>query len=320
VSGAQERPCVVHLVRAANGLDTFSGFLDAIAAHPPGADHDLVLAMKGFSGPRAAEPYLELASGLAPEALFFSDEGFDLGVYIAVAARLERQRYCFTNSFSRPLAAGWLAMLDSALAEPATGLVGATGSWASTRSWMAHVLRLPNAYRGVLPAPEKAIEHFMAIEASRSDALPAPSDTRSATATLLARLRTVGEIPGQTLPYERFPAYHVRTNAFMINGATLSGLDLPSVGTKRDVYLIESGRRSITRQVQRAGLRTLVVDRLGETYEHQRWHLSDTFWQGSQQGLLVADNQTRCYEEGDFERRSVLSQFAWGKEAKPARP
>ncbi len=67
----------------------------------------------------------------------------------------------------------------------------------------------------------------------------------------------------------------------MIAHSTLAGLRLHEVREKADAYALESGRHSLTRQVQRDGLRAVVVDRAGENYEQDRWHLSHTFWQGS---------------------------------------
>ena len=69
-----------------------------------------------------------------------------------------------------------------------------------------------------------------------------------------------------------------------------------AVCRKQDAYLIEHGRQSITRQIQRMGLRTLVVDRDGTSYDHDKWYLSGTFWQRDQEGLLIDDNQTQSSE------------------------
>jgi hypothetical protein len=276
---------------------------------------DLVLAMKGFARAEDADPYLAQARHLRPEVLYFNDEGLDLGVYIAAAAQLRRDRYCFMNSYSEPLAESWLAGLDAALAQPRVGLVGATGSWASTRSWVAYSLRLPSAYRGVLPPRQIARKAFASIDLERSGAAQ-PSRAES----LLAKLRVLGQMPEQILAFEPFPAYHIRTNAFMITHATLSRLRLHAVQDKFDAYLLENGRQSITRQVHGLGLRTLVVDRAATSYDHDRWHLSRTLWQGAQEGLLVADNQTRSYAAGDADRRRLLSGFAWGQCADPTEP
>jgi hypothetical protein len=313
------RPCIVHLVRAANGKATFEAFVEAMHRYPPGVECDFVLAMKGFAGHRDAQPYVELAQDLSPEHLYFGDDGLDLTVYFAAAARLRRDRYCFLNSFSQPLIEGWLAKLDAPLAQAGVGMTGATGSWASSFSRMAHLLYIPSAYRGVLPERRVALEQFIAIDLELRGEV-GPSSARPGHSRLAAKLRALRDVPGETLPFERFPAYHVRTNAFMISHATLAQLRLHAVRKKRDAYLLEHGRQSITRQVQRLGLRTLVVDRHGVAYDHDQWYRSRTFWQGEQEGLLVADNQTRRYADADPDRRRLLSGFAWGMQADPTVP
>ena len=87
-----------------------------------------------------------------------------------------------------------------------------------------------------------------------------------------------------------------------------------------DAYRLENGRHNLTRQVQAMGLRTLVVARDGSRYDPEQWPLSRTLWQGDQEGLLVADNQTRSYAVGGLERRRLLSGFAWGPRADPSPP
>ena len=86
-----------------------------------------------------------------------------------------------------------------------------------------------------------------------------------------------------------------------------------------DAYALESGRHSLTRQVQALGLHALVVARDGSIYEEREWDASRTFWQGEQEGLLIADNQTRSYAAGSASRRWLLSSFAWGPKADPRR-
>jgi hypothetical protein len=61
------------------------------------------------------------------------------------------------------------------------------------------------------------------------------------------------------------------------------------------------------------GLRALVVDRDGIAHEPRRWPDSATFWQGRQERLLVADNQTGAYARGGAERRAILAALAWGR-------
>jgi hypothetical protein len=331
-SSAPTPPCVVHVVRAANGPAPFRAFVEAMRKCPPG-DHELVLAFKGFPSREHAEPYLKDACGLNAEVLFFDDTGFDLGVYFAAAARLKRERYCFLNSFSEPLLEGWLTRLDTALEHSDVGMVGASGSWNSSRSWLLYSLRLPSPYTRLLPSRGSMREEFARLDSERAAAAgPAhvsdgsagaddrPSKAASADAGLRlprAAINALSELPGQIRNFEAFPAHHLRTNAFMIAHSTLAALRLHKVCEKADAYVFESGRDSLTRQVQRTGLRAVVVDRDGEAYDQDRWHHSRTFWQGSQEGLLVADNQTRYYERGGVDRRRLLSTLAWGSCADP---
>jgi hypothetical protein len=300
----------VHLVWAPLGLGPLREFAQALRAHAPGVDYRLALALNGFASASQAVPYLEEVADLEPEVLFFSG-GLDLAVYFAVAARLRGDRYCFMNSYSRPLVDGWLAKLDGALAQSGAGLVGATGSWASPRSWMAHSIGLPSAYRGVMPAPRIARTQLLAAELDHAEVDHAEAEPRSGRETLRARRTALRQL----LQLECFPAHHLRTNAFMVSHAVLQRLRLRKIRSKVDAYALEHGRESITRQVQRMGLGTLVVDRQGAVYEHVEWDLSRTFWQGGQEGLLVADNRTLAYQRGDRARRRVLAAYAWGARA-----
>ncbi len=205
--------------------------------------------------------------------------------------------------------------LDAALKLPGVGMAGATGSWASIPSWWAYSLHLPSAYGGLLPKPRVARQLRLAIELER-----AGTDKRAAADTLRTRLGALRELPDQITHLQRFPSQHLRTNAFMITHDLLQRLRLHAVHSKTDAYLLESGRNSLTRQVQRLGLRTVVVDRAGSVYDHEHWDRSQTLWQGDQEGLLVADNQTLAYERGSAERRRFLSAYAWGWGGNPSLP
>jgi hypothetical protein len=268
-----------------------------------------VLALKGFRSLEEARPCLDEFAGLEAEALFFADTGLDLGVYLAAAARLRSARYCFLNSYSVPLVDGWLAKLDAALTPAGVGVAGASGAWISSRSWVAYSLGLPSAYRGLLPRPSVVRRALRATapEQATDKAGPRLEALRARATTL----RLLGE-------QQRFPAYALRTNAFTISHVTLRLLRLSSVKGRVDSLALESGRDSITQQLQQLGLRTVVVDRFGDAFDHECWDRSFTFWQGDQQGLLVADNRTRVYERADLELRRVLSSLTWGEQAEPA--
>lgn len=300
-------PCIVHLVRAANGPRSLREFAEALRRHDPGIEHELVLAMKGFRSRAEAAPYLEQVADLAPTVLFFPDVGFDTGVFLATAARLRRARYCFMNSHIRPVDDGWLAKLDAALDRPRVGAVGPFGSWASFHSWLTYSMGLPSAYRGVLPPPQVARRLLLEIDFEQQGI-----ERRTVLGRLRTRLALLAQAPEELLDFEPFPAHHLRTSSFMIPHAILRELRLFTVRRKIDAYALESGSQNITCQVEQLGLRALVVDSTGAVYEREEWDRSGTLWQGEQERLLIADNRTLSYERGDLARRRLLSGLAWG--------
>jgi hypothetical protein len=296
--------CVVHLVRARNGLEPLHTFLDTYRRHEAGIDHELVLLLKGFGDEAAAADHVRAARDLHPRTIHVSDAGFDLDAYATAAQRLNRTRYCFLNSFSRVLADRWLASLAAAHAEGA-GLVGASGSWASMLSYSLFHLGLPSAYRATLGPRTEAIAQFEALDHDRTGARFTGGPRQR-----LGRLRVLLDM---SVGFERFPAPHVRTNAFLIGHEMLGELVLADARRKVDAHRLESGRRSITRQVQALGRRAVVVNRAARAYEWPDWPASETFWRGDQAGLLVADGQTDDYMRADPRRRRLLSSFAWGE-------
>jgi hypothetical protein len=311
-----DAPCIVHLVRAANGLGSLREFVAAMRAHPPGIEHQLVLAMKGFASASEAAPYIEAAGDLEPEIEFFPDHGLDFGLYFAAAARLRRARYCFVNSHTRPTVDGWLAKLDAALELPDVGVAGATGSWSSFHSWIMYSLGLPSAYRGALPPIRQARELLLEVDFEQLGV-----ERRSKLDDLRVRLQLLSQVPEELLSFPPFPAPHLRNTAMLVSHAVLSNLRLVVVRNKMDTYALESGPLNITQQVREMGLRTLVVDCAGAVYEPGEWYRSGTLWQADQERLLAVDNRTRAYERGDIERRRVLAGLAWGMhaDAGPAR-
>jgi hypothetical protein len=114
-----------------------------------------------------------------------------------------------------------------------------------------------------------------------------------------------------------FPAVHLRTNAFVIERELLLSLRAGRLGTKRGVYRLENGRGNMTAQLTALGRPPVVVDRHGTSRRAPEWPQGDVFWQGRQEDLLVADNQTRRYANGPAHHREVLSRFAWGLAARP---
>ncbi len=312
---------VVHLVGPPWDPERLRTFLASYRTHQAGTEHELVVLVNGGTPQQrqALEGELE-----GVEHQLIVDEPVDLAAYLQAAKRLPHDRLCFLNSHSVILAQDWLAKLAHALDQPGAGLVGATGSWESVRSVALNSLFLPNAYRGAIPKGSLARGEMTDLlyeleslrsqsQASANSALPAATRWRSAAVTL----RSLPAMPRQVLRFPPFPAYHVRTNAFMLRRSTFRAMQIGAIRGRTDAYFLESGRRSITRQILGHELRALVVDRHGNFYDHTVWPHSHTFRQGDQEGLLIADNQTRAYAKGGLELRRLLSAITWGSHAEP---
>ena len=108
-------------------------------------------------------------------------------------------------------------------------------------------------------------------------------------------LRSVPHALRLNAAIEPFPASHLRTNAFLVRHRDFVALDGFAVATKLQAHAVESGRASMTRQLEARGLRAVVVDRVGNIHDAEAGPASETFWQGRQQGLIVADNQTELF-------------------------
>lgn len=112
-----------------------------------------------------------------------------------------------------------------------------------------------------------------------------------------------------------FPNAHVRSNAFMMERERMLGLDWGRVARKVDAWKLESGWKSITRQVWAQGLDALVVGRDGLAYDRRRYYESNTFRRGDQPNLLVSDKRTMEFDTAPPDRRRWLCELAWGANA-----
>lgn len=305
------RTAVVHLVRHSNGIRPFEAFMDAYERLDPGLEHELVLLFKGFPSERETEPYRARAAATAgastPASVEVSDRGVDLTAYLSAAAALNHERLCFLNSFSEPVHPGWLGLLAAALEDPGVGAAGSTGSWESGLSYHLFQIGLPSAYARALPDREAARRALHQVAG-----IPYRGPARH-TAQVLLNLLT--DASWQS----RFPAPHLRTNAFLIDRALLLSLHTGDLGGKRGAYRLESGRSGLTAQLEARGRPPVVVGRDGRGYQWRDWPASETFWRAEQANLLVSDNQTRRYDAASEEQRAVMSAMAWGPQQGPGR-
>lgn len=321
VPNASGRLGVVHLVWGPLGTTPLKAFLDAYRALPAGAAHELIVVLNGVGARQAPAADASRASLLKElevvehRLIELERPVLDLAAYRLAATRLEHDRLCFLNSYSQPLTHGWLELLSKAADEPGVGMVGATGSWASHSSHMRYLVGLGGPYARLYGDRATVRSVF-----APSPAVMAQADEDRTRAPVL---ELASRFAAARLLLTRFPAFpdpHLRSNAFLIDRELMLRLDCGRLADKTDTYLLESGRRSLTRQVERAGRRVVVVGRDGVSYGPRDWARSRTFWQGSQENLIIADNQTRGYRQAGLDVRRTLSYHAWGEQAAPDAP
>jgi hypothetical protein len=296
---------VVHLVRRKNGIAPFERFLGSYRQHSAGVPHDLVLIFKGFASSGTPD-YDRLLAGMPHRRIYLSDYGFDLRPYFKAVEMLEHRYLCFFNSYSRILDGDWLAKLYRWAAAEGVGVAGAT---ASCQSFSTNTAERERMLRG-LSGGARLRWRLGHIFADRQPQLIA----QRAAAWPLGAIGLWD--PARYFP--PFPNYHVRTNGFMAARETLARVRTGLLLFKLSAYYFESGREGLTGQIMQLGLRPLMVGRDGVGYEKEQWHVANTFWQGKQENLLVADNRTEQYAASDAAGRAELSRYAWGADARPA--
>ena len=109
-----------------------------------------------------------------------------------------------------------------------------------------------------------------------------------------------------------FPAAHVRTNGFVVERDLMRTLERTPIRRKSDAFVVEGGKRSITRQIEELGLRPLLAGADGRAYDVPDWARSGMFWQRDQENVLLEDNQTRSTGTPTSSCDLLLATFAWG--------
>ena len=269
--------CVFHLIRVGTGPHALSRFLESYQLFDAGHRHRLVFLLKGFE--RALPPEIAALLASVPHTtMHCPNHGFDLGSYFFACARVSEPLVMFTNSFSIFQGDDWLLKLLNAHGRQNVGAVGATGSWESLSSFFLDQRR----------------------DRTRPDYLLATAKALAIGVPLLAL-------------FPAFPNAHLRTNGFLIARERLLSIRPRIMRTKLDAWLFESGRLSMTRKLFKQGLEVLVVGRDGSIFSPENWNRSQTFWQASQENLLIHDNRTMAFGRGDPLFQKARSMVAWGE-------
>jgi hypothetical protein len=120
---------LTYLAWAPLGVEPVQRFLEALERHPPGVEHRLIVAFKGWD-----DPPRETLRGVAHDELVTGDGEYDLATYRQAADQCAEPVLAFVNSAATPLVDGWLATLVAPLADPSVGMVSATASFESALS------------------------------------------------------------------------------------------------------------------------------------------------------------------------------------------
>ena len=302
--------CVIYLAWGPLGVEPVREFLRSYEERSAGVAHRLVILLNGVKAGPEREALLAELQGAEHHLISLDAPVLDLVAYRRASEILTASRYCFLNSYSRVLADGWLAHLHGALEQPGVGIAAASGSWASMLSYGLFQLGLPSAYRNVFDDRGSTLKAFEQLHTERTGQRPSENMLKHHLGVMLSAAPML-------IGFKRFPAHHVRSNSFAITHELFTRLSSSTLDRKVQTHRLESGRNSFTAQIEREGLRAVVVDRSGRLYGHEDWPASETFWQGDQRGLLIADNQTDYYQQGDSSRRRLLARYAWGERASP---
>ena len=294
---------VVHLVWAPLGPMPLREFLRSYRAYSPGVDHELVIVLAGVASEKAEEvrptrlPRSRLRlrrhrhvggrehSANADTALTQADLRTELAGIDHRLIVLDRPVFDLAayGLAARKLQHGRLCFMNSYSA-------------VLCDDWLA---LLTNA----LAQPDIGLVGATASWESQAEWIRGPAYYWP---YQLARLRAMRR------DYPRFPNPHIRTTSFAVERHIVLTMGLERAADKSATYLLESGHRSITRQVLERGLRVLVAGRDRELYPVERWADSRTYRSGSQENLIVADRRTRDWELASARMQRRLSRDAWG--------
>lgn len=109
------------------------------------------------------------------------------------------------------------------------------------------------------------------------------------------------------------PNVHIKTNAFFLNRRSfLACYDSFDIKTNADADGFERGVQSLTNQIMKSGGRVAIVGKDAQAFRPERWPFSETYHQGTQSNLMIADQTTRAYDATYWAAKDRLAARAWG--------
>lgn len=316
------RPAVVYLARKHDGVNAFQRFVNSYQQFPAGLDHDLIIIFKGFTSPFERGEATKVFENLEYTPIDLPDEGYDIGVYLKTVAAMPHHYFCFFNTHTKIVADNWLRLLHFHVIQEGVGMVGAMGSYESLQSSTGLINSILKNCKNYLIPYDKLIDSYYGfITNTRCKQWQKGSPTlvkrglrrvQLAGKFLLKCLKNKRDLKDVVNAFPSFPNPHIRSNGFMVHRTWMDLKSWHPIVTKQDACLFESGPDSLTTRIQNEGLRCLVVDRHGESFDLPVWWKSKTFRIANQEDALFSDNQSRAFDLLDSMSKYTYSRMTWG--------
>ena len=284
---------IIYISYLPYGPSCLENFLQSYIANKPLINHSLHIVIKGWSDNKNDTQLLlceEILSNYEIEhTKHYSNDEYDISVYFSMAKKIRSDYFVFFNTNTKILHKKWLQYFINNITKPGVGVVAATGAWgdATLNKRMFNLLKKCTTLKVSFKEIKQLIFYY----------------------------------------YNYYPTLkpHVRTNGFMIESKILSKLVFYKVSpsflrifmrlneARHQALCFEHGRKSMSVQIESMNLHTLVVGADGKGYKQPEWYSSKTFWSGDQENLLVTDNQTEKYANGNASDRKAMTFSAWNK-------
>lgn len=281
---------VVYLSYVPFGTDFLRNFLNSYKKYKAGISHNLIIVFNGYHNEMEIEPFLEILNEASIEfQIEKTTSKYDIDVYYFLTNKLHNFEYfLYLNTYSSILNGNWLTHYYKILNQDGVGCVSATGVWGDFK----HILDY-----------EKALNRLLKFRATFNDV--------------------------KKIIYFRYNFYptvgvHLRTNAFMIKRDIFLSIQRPKVKPLLIAYLFglnrkkirsfcfEHGNNSFSKQLIYKGYKIKIVNKYGLGLNVEQWADSNVYWNGTQENLLIEDNQTMKYQNSSTEVRKTLTFIAWG--------
>ena len=334
----------VYLARCVDGPDSFVSFVESYNKHSAGLEHDLVVIYKGFENDEDLNNARAIFKDIQTYEVVKSDEGFDINAYLHAANQLNHEYYFFMNTFSTIVTDNWLKLVFDASQQKDVGIVGVSGSYESLYTsyqlihkvmFLCNMLGLdydeaiPYYYHFIVKQNQIWIDSKFNARTRFEDNFKGKLKTwreifrqkwHMKTFKYFYKIQSHCKIKySEFIEYPPFPNPHIRSNGFFIAKRMLDAYPARPIVQKLDACYFESGAKSLTRFILNSGKRAVIAGKNGEVYDVQNWPKSNTFRLGTQENLIVADNQTNCFLAMPDGEKYTHQRMTWGDYLAPPR-